>query len=132
MSINSVQVEGNLVAEPETKATGTGRTVVKFTIAENVRVKDSATNEWKDGTPNFYDCEFWPNDPQYWLKRLGKGVGVVIFGRLTQDKWEKDGQKYSRIKIIVEKIISKWLPELQATAPKAEEKAPDFTDDIPF
>jgi len=132
MSINSVQVEGNLVAEPETKATGTGRTVVKFTIAENVRVKDSATNEWKDGTPNFYDCEFWPNDPQYWLKRLGKGVGVVIFGRLTQDKWEKDGQKYSRIKIIVEKIISKWLPELQAIAPKAEEKAPDFTDDIPF
>jgi single-strand DNA-binding protein len=132
MSINSVQVEGNLVAEPETKATGTGRTVVKFTIAENVRVKDSATNEWKDGTPNFYDCEFWPNDPQYWLKRLGKGVGVVIFGHLTQDKWEKDGQKYSRIKIIVEKIISKWLPELQATAPKAEEKAPDFTDDIPF
>jgi len=131
MSINSVQVEGNLVAEPETKATGTGRTVVKFTIAENVRVKDSATNEWKDGTPNFYDCEFWPNDPQYWLKRLGKGVGVVIFGRLTQDKWEKDGQKYSRIKIIVEKIISKWLPELQA-AQKAEEKAPDFTDDIPF
>ena len=52
MSINSVQVEGNLVAEPETKATGTGRTVVKFTIAENVRVKDSATNEWKDRTPN--------------------------------------------------------------------------------
>ena len=119
MSENFSLVEGNLVADPEAVATKSGKTVLKWTIAENVRVKD-ASGQWVDGDPNFYDCEYWPNDPQYWLKRLGKGTGVALVAQLKQDRWEQDGQKRSKVKLNVKAIYGKWLPEL--VAPKQAEQ----------
>ena len=75
---NSFILEGNLVKEPETKLVGT-KTVIKFTIAENNRVKD-ANGNWVDGEANFYDMNFWTEKPDFWLQRLGKGVSVVCRG----------------------------------------------------
>jgi single-strand DNA-binding protein len=113
MSINSVIIEGNLVRECETKAVG-DRTVINFSIAENTRMKDDA-GQWKDGEPNYFEVEWWPTEPAYWLKRLGKGVGVVVVGRLKQDRWEKDGMKHERVRIRAESIGAKWLPEIGAS-----------------
>lgn len=117
---NSFILEGNLVKEPETKLVGT-KTVIKFTIAENNRVKD-ANGNWVDGEANFYDMNFWTEKPDFWLQRLGKGVPVVCRGTIKQDKWEKDGVKQSKITFTVQDINAKWLPVLNATAPSASEK----------
>lgn len=122
---NSFILEGNLVKEPETKLVGT-KTVIKFTIAENNRVKD-ANGNWVDGEANFYDMNFWTEKPDFWLQRLGKGVPVVCRGTIKQDKWEKDGVKQSKITFTVQDINAKWLPVLNAgttqtaSAPSANE-----------
>lgn len=122
---NSFILEGNLVKEPETKLVGT-KTVIKFTIAENNRVKD-ANGNWVDGEANFYDMNFWTEKPDFWLQRLGKGVSVVCRGTIKQDKWEKDGVKQSKITFTVQDINAKWLPVLNAgttqtaSAPSANE-----------
>lgn len=133
-------VEGNLVREPETKLVGQ-RTLIKFSIAENQRTKD-ANGNWVDGEPNYYDMNFWTEKPDYWLKRLGKGVSVLCRGNFKQDKWEKDGKKYTKINFTVTDINGKWLPELDAvnsapqtqSAPAAAAPAPasDYPEDIPF
>ena len=122
MSINAVQIEGNLTRSPEAKAVG-DKTVIKFGIAHNERKKD-ASGQWIDGDPAFYEVEFWAGDPSYWLKRLDKGVGVVVFGSLKFDTWEKDGVKHSMVKIRAETIAAKWLPEV-----KQAEDGPPSTGD---
>ena len=50
---------------------------------------------------HFFDCEYFTKKPpQHWLaSQLRKGIGVVVYGSLKQERWEKDGQKQSRIKI---------------------------------
>ena len=134
-------VEGNLVREPETKLVGQ-RTLIKFSIAENQRIKD-ANGNWVDGESNYYDMNFWTEKPDYWLKRLGKGVSVLCRGNFKQDKWEKDGKKYTKINFTVTDINGKWLPELDTqthSAPAAPAPAPatapapasDYPEDIPF
>ena len=115
---NSFILEGNLVKEPETKLVGT-KTVIKFTIAENNRVKD-ANGNWVDGEANFNDMNFWTEKPDFWLQRLGKGVPVVCRGTIKQDKWEKDGVKQSKITFTVQDINAKWLPVLNAGTTQAQ------------
>jgi len=130
MSINSVIIEGNLTRDPETKAIG-DKTVIKFSIAENTRMKDSG-GQWVDGEPNFFEVEYWPSDPQYWLKRLGKGVGVIVVGRLKQDRWEKEGVKHERVRVRAESIGGKWLPEIGANAGQSAPVSNQNIDEIPF
>lgn len=132
-------LEGNLVREPETRLVGQ-RTLIRFSIAENTRTKDENGN-WVDGEANYYDMNFWTEKPDYWLKRLGKGVSVLCRGNIKQDRWEKDGQKFSKVSFTVTEINGKWLPELSGTTQSAP--APQTTpaqtaanasepEDIPF
>ena len=141
MTDNFVFIEGNLTRDPDTKYTQAGKTVINFSIAHNNRKKEGDT--WVDGEPDFFDCEYWPSDPQYWLKRLGKGAAVIITGELKQDRWEFEGKTMSRVKIRVTSIGAKWLPELTGQkAATSSDKKPEsakpsppkdeFTDDIPF
>jgi len=132
MPINSIQIEGNLTKDPEMRPAG-GKTVFHLSIAHNRKKKEG--DNYVDLPPEFFDVEFWPNDPTYWIKRLGKGASVVVFGRIQQDRWEKDGVQHSRVKIVAESFAAKWLPEVQssssAPAPsRAEDVPPD--DNCPF
>ena len=145
--INHVMIEGTLTKEPEARTAGQ-KTVLSFSIAQNSKKKDASGN-WVDGDTSFFDVEFWPNDPQFWIKRLQKGTSVVVVGFMKQDRWEKDGQQFSRIKITANDVVSKWIPEIswqnqmkaartgtapapQTPPPAATAQPPEFPSDIPF
>lgn len=120
MAANFVHEEGNLTRDPEVRTTPTGKAVLSFAIAQTQRKKNDA-GQWEDGETSFFDVEFWPSDPAYWIKRLGKGTGVVIDGELKQDRWE-DADKNVRSKIVIRatSIFSKWLNELTAAPAQAD------------
>ena len=124
--MNLFILEGNLVREPETKLVGQ-RTVIKFSIAENQRVKD-ANGNWVDGEPSYYDMNFWTDKPDYWLKRLGKGTSVVCSGTLKQDRWQdkETGKTSSKINFTVTEIKAKWLPEINGNAALQSAPAPEI------
>jgi single-strand DNA-binding protein len=134
--MNEVKIAGNLTRDPEVRTTPAGKPVLNFSIAFNTRIKNQTTGEWEDGAPQFFDCEFWPKDPQYWIKRLGKGVGVFVCGKLKQDVWQQDGQHRSKVKISVEEIYGRWMNEIQVSqSAPAEQAAPPATqegNDPPF
>ena len=122
-------LEGTLVREPETKTIG-DRTVIKFSIAENVRTKD-AEGKWVDGESNFYDLDYWTENPQFWLQRLQKGTSVVVKGTLRQEKWEKDGQKHSKIGFNVTDINYKWLPTIEQQNAFRNNKGASASEPVP-
>lgn len=113
MNVNEIRIEGNLTREPELKSVG-DNTVINFSIAYGTRIKDQS-GEWVDGQAMFFDVEYWPKDPQYYVSRLTKGQGVVVFGSLRQSTWTtSEGDKRSRVNIRAQRIFSKWLPEVSA------------------
>ena len=57
--------------------------------------------------------------------KLIKGRQITVSGYLKQDRWEKDGQKQSRVQIIAEQVE---VPNV-----KAESNSGDsFPEDNPF
>ena len=132
MSINRVCISGNLTRDPELRATRSGMQVLSFGVAVNDRRKNPQSGEWED-CPNFVDCTMFGKRAETVSRYLSKGSKVAIDGKLRYSAWEKDGQRRSKIEIIVEDIefIAKRDDGAAAQAEQAAE--PDFyDDDIPF
>ena len=60
MSINRVNISGNLTRDPELRATQGGMQVLGFGVAVNDRRRNQQTGEWED-YPNFVDCTMFGN-----------------------------------------------------------------------
>ena len=124
MSINKVVITGNLTRTPELRATASGTSVLSFGVAVNDRRKNSKTGEWED-YPNFIDCTMFGTRAESVSKYIDKGSKVAIEGKLHWSQWEKDGQKRSKVDVIVENI------EFMSRAEKREEEAPSYVEDAP-
>jgi len=103
MSINRVIISGNLTRDPEVRSTASGTPVMQFGIAVNDRVKNSQTDEWED-RPNFIDCTMFGPRAEKIAQYLAKGAKATVEGKLRWSQWEKDGQKRSKVEVIVEEI----------------------------
>jgi single-strand DNA-binding protein len=96
MSLNSVNIMGNLTRDPELKYTPSGKSVCSLSIANN-RVYTS--NGQKVTEVSYFDVEVWGAAAENCVKYLSKGRGIIVEGRLRQDRWEKDGKTQSRVRI---------------------------------
>lgn len=103
MSVNRVIITGNLTRNPELRATAGGMQVLSFGVAVNDRRKNQQTGEWED-YPNFIECTMFGARAESVSRFLSKGSKVAIEGKLRWSQWEKDGQKHSKIEVIVDEI----------------------------
>ena len=103
MSINRVLVTGNLTRDPELRATQSGSQALSFGIAVNDRRKNQQTGEWED-YPNFVDCTMFGTRAEKLANYLAKGSKVAIEGKLRYSSWEKDGERRSKLEVIVDDI----------------------------
>lgn len=101
MSINRVNISGNLTRDPELRTTQGGTAILSFGVAVNDRRRNPQTGEWED-VPNFIDCTVFGNRAGALANFLRKGQKVAIEGKLRWSQWEKDGQKRSKIEVIVD------------------------------
>ena len=101
MSINRVTITGNLTRDPDLRSTAGGMPVLGFGVAVNDRRKNQQTGEWED-YPNFIDCTMFGARAQSISRFLSKGSKVAIEGKLRWSQWERDGQKRSKIEVIVD------------------------------
>ena len=53
---------------------------------------------------SYFDVIYWGKPAEAIKPYITKGKQLAIDGRLKQDRWEKDGNKYSRIYIIADSI----------------------------
>lgn len=103
MSINRVVISGNLTRDPELRQTQSGMAVLSFGVAVNDRRKNPSTGEWED-YPNFVDCTMFGARANSLANYLSKGTKVAIEGKLRWSQWERDGQKRSKLEVIVDEL----------------------------
>ena len=135
MSINRVVISGNLTRDPELRQTQSGTSVLSIGIAVIDRHKNASTGEWEDYA-NFIDCTLFGNRAEAMDRLLQKGSKVTIDGKLRWSQWERDGQKRSKIEVIVQDIDpSGNLKKSSGEAVEGvdiEEETGLYEEDIPF
>jgi single-strand DNA-binding protein len=138
MSINKVLISGNLTRDPELRATASGMPVLGLGVAVNDRRKNQSTGEWED-FPNFIDCTMFGARAESVKNFLSKGSKVAIEGKLRWSQWERDGQKRSKIEVIIDEIEflsardgSSQSPQMRHTEIPEAPEITVYDEDIPF
>jgi single-strand DNA-binding protein len=101
-SYNRVILVGNLTRDIELRYIPSGQAVSDVTVAVNDRRK-TASGDWVDEA-TFVDVTLWGRNAEVASEYLSKGSPVLIEGRLKLDRWETDGQKRSKLRVICEKM----------------------------
>ncbi|QOI99226.1 MAG: single-stranded DNA-binding protein [Phycisphaeraceae bacterium] len=99
-NLNRVFLMGNLTRDVELKYTQSNQAVANLGLAVNRRWRTPEGEEREEVT--FIDCEVWGKQAETMAKYLAKGRPVFIEGRLKLDQWEKEGQKFSKLRVVVE------------------------------
>lgn len=127
-NLNCVVVDGNLTRDIEMNPAGT---IGKISIAVNESQKDQSGN-YSDYA-NFIECKLFGKTASNLAKYLQKGKRVIVRGKLHQDRWEKDGQKNSRVVVNVDEIVFCGGPSQQGQQGQQAGKGDGgFSEDIPF
>lgn len=119
MSTNVVVISGRVARIDEMKINPqSGTAYIPFAVACNRMSKDKKAD--------FFNCMAFGKTAELVADYLSKGDQLTINGRLQIDEWEKNGEKRTAPKIIVNGFDKMWPPKQQeGTSPEQqEEKAP--------
>lgn len=100
---NKVQLIGNIGNDVELKELDGGKKVANFSIATNDTYKNAQGE--KVTNTDWHNCVAWGNLADILNKYTKKGSQIAIEGKLTYDKYEKEGVKFTSTKIIVSDVV---------------------------
>ena len=140
--LNSVIEIGRLtrdISERDFAYTTGGTARLNLSIAVNRSEKRNGA--WQDKV-SYFDVTVWGKTAENIRPYLHKGKQIAIDGYLDQQRWEKDGVKYSKVVIIADNVqLLGGNENGQQSAPQAQQPAgeyqsagsgDDFPEDIPF
>jgi single-strand DNA-binding protein len=110
-NLNKVMLIGRLTRDPEVRTFSTGGKVTAFGFAvTGTRKKNAQTGQWEN-EPCFLDIKAFNSGYENGRKLadlceqyLHKGDQAYIEGHLVLEQWEKDGQKRSAVKVILDGV----------------------------
>ncbi len=104
MNLNKVLLIGRLAADPESRTTPNGQTVVTLRVATNRVWNNRATGE-KQEQVEFHTVIAWGGLADISSRYLRKGQMAFFEGRLQTRSWQgQDGVKRYRTEIIAENL----------------------------
>lgn len=140
--LNHVITIGRLtrdIGERDFAYTTGGTARLNLSIAVNRSVKKNGA--WTDSV-SYFDVTVWGKTAENIKAYLHKGKQIAVDGYLDQQRWEKDGIKYSKVVIIADSVqLLGGSENGQQSAPQAQQPAgeyqsagsgDDFPEDIPF
>lgn len=111
------------------------RKYYSFTVAVSKTTKQG--DEWVDQT-SFIDVTYGTKSNNVG-QNLTKGRQVSIAGSLKQERWEKEGQKFSKVVVVVDRIVfistattEKTVEEKQVQQGSLIDTFEDTEEDLPF
>ncbi len=111
--MNSVQIIGRLVADPEMKYTNGGVTIAKFRLAVARRFK-------KEGQPeaDFINCLAFGKTAEFVEKYFKKGNRIALNGSIQTGSYKnKDGQTVNTVDIVADNV--EFVESRQEQKPEA-------------
>lgn len=126
--VNEVRITGRATKDAQRFGNGPW----KFAIAFGGGKKRDSEERW----PTEYVDVIWFSDRGAQIRR---GSEIEVVGRLKQSRWEKDGQKHSRIEITAKEITGPCFRQEEPALPPLTPKYPDIEsgltitdEDIPW
>ena len=138
---------GRLTRDPELRVTPNGNSVCAFSVATSRKFKgnDGAMKE----ETTFIDIDSFGKQAEVVSKYFNKGKPIFVEGRLKLDQWESNGEKRSKLKVVLEGFQfvggkedggSYESNNYEAATPPARAPTPagagaqedNFDDDVPF
>ena len=149
LNLNKVILVGRLTAEPELKATPSGVSVIRFTVAVNRRRTRNA--EQNEQQADFISVTAWRQTAEFISKYFRKGAAICITGSIQTSNWtDQQGQKRYSTEVVADEAMfvdsrseganGGYAPDAYGSAPSYssnEATAPNFEDhntddDLPF
>lgn len=129
MAVNHLVYQGRLVEAPTFGDTSGGARYANFRLAWSEKYKDKEAK-------CFLDCKAFRGTAEFMEKYMNqKGQEITVEGKLNTEEWEKDGQKRSKIALMVSAVH--FCGKRQEGAPAPTEQG-GFTaveidsDQLPF
>lgn len=99
--LNKLVLMGRLTREPEMRATDSGKTVARFSLAVERDFKNVDGGKETD----FIDCICFGKTAEMAIRNLSKGRMVAVSGRLQINKWQdKEGSRRTSPEAVLESI----------------------------
>ena len=117
---NQFIVSGRLTADSEVRVTKTGKRLTSFSLAVNDDYK--AGEEWVKRS-YFFNVVYSGE------KELTKGQYVVVEGKMTQFKLDKEGQAKTYYRVVANKVVP-FDKQKKAEKPNSEYVTDEITNDV--
>lgn len=128
--LNKIVIAGRLTKDPELRYTQSAKAVTTLTVACERDFKNAADERETD----FINVTVWGGAAEFIARSSGKGLLVVVEGRLQLRKYEdKDGNKRIAAEVVASNVYPmEWKKgDLAAQASEAPPSDADATD-LPF
>ena len=124
---NKVIMMCRLTRDPEVRYSNDNKAVANFTLAVDRRFK-------RDGDPDadFFFCTAFGKTAEFAEKYLKKGTKIVLDGHLQNDTYEKDGQKKTTTKIMVDSCEFAESKSQSNDTPEPKTREENIMDELPF
>ena len=128
--LNHSSIQARLVENPSVGQTNSGTDYANFRIAWSEKIKERENKL-------FLDCKAFGSTAKFIGQYFSKGQEILVEGKLNTEEWEKDGQKRSKIALMVTGVhfcgSKKEGVTAQAEAPAQEGGFTAVeTDELPF
>jgi len=94
--INAITISGRVTSELSERKTATGLPVSSFKLAHC---------DPESSKILYIEVETWGREAQRLSSFVSEGCDVVIYGRLSQDRWQSRGKQMSKHKVTANKVI---------------------------
>lgn len=107
LNLNKVVLAGKLTADPELKQTGSGISVLSFTIAVNRRFGGkNADGQSTQPQADFISCVAWRQSAEFISRYFHKGSSICVTGSIQTRNWQdQNGQKRYATEVIVDEAM---------------------------
>lgn len=99
--LNNVVLIGRLTKDANIAYNNNGTAIATVSLANNRSVKRG--DNWEKEV-SYFDVSIFGKTAENLKPYLLKGKLIAVEGALRQDRWEKDGQKFSKVKVNAETV----------------------------